>query len=568
MASGSISQPGQSLCRRWWVISTALTETFLFSGVLLGWNALLPMLKSEGVYSHLCDLREFHSQSPETTLPSKDTTSQGSLNERWEEWPTCIKQENMLNLGFTVGAFFLGFTLLPLQIILDNTHLRHIRQIGSASFCFSCLLLAYVSSSPQNLSFFLMFAMVTNGIGGACIMFTTLTLPTLLGTLGWLYTALALGTFSASATIFTLLRVLYSAGISFIDITLAYGGLSFLVFMNCFFSWSIPPCTAGKEGSYSIQVKLKCCDRTPEKPSYQEMNHTVLKQAFLESLGAKERLVHGSKHKILSFQKPGVPKGIPPLSGSLCSPVFILHLFTSSIVQVWVHFYIGALNQQLKHVTPDEYHRGLYSSIFGALQVLCLLSSPVTSYLLGLRQQKSSNQKGDASNGFSSLKPLRRQISSVRNLIVVFSIRNVLICLFGVICLIPSQGLQILGFILHTLVRSSMFSSCAILYAALYPANHFGGLMGFHTLFSVLMTLGQHPLFLALTSYLQDDPFWIHAGFLIFSFLGFTVPFYLHGLQRTLEEQERKSVPRSLSLHVSQGATTVHIMGGVEDTKL
>ncbi|XP_069508201.1 large neutral amino acids transporter small subunit 4-like [Ambystoma mexicanum] len=567
MASGGVSQPGRSLCRRWWVISTALTETFLFSGVLLGWNALLPMLTSEGIYSHLCDTRAFHSPLAQTTIPPKDPPSQDMMEEGWVARPACIKQENMLNLAFTLGAFFLGFTLLPLQIVLDSTHLRHIRQIGSASFSVSCLLLAYVSSSPDSLSFFLMFAMVTNGIGGACIMFSTLTLPTLLGTLGVLYTALVLGSFSASATVFTLLRVLYSAGIPFIHIILVYGGLSCLMFVNCFFSWSIPPCFAGTEGSYSIPLKLKCCDKAPQKPSYQELNQTALNQYFLESLGAKERLTRGSQRRILSFRKPGVPKGMSPLSGSLCSPVFILHLFTSSIVHVWVHFYIGALNQQLRHVT-SEYSRDLYSSLFGALQVLALLSTPLTSILLGSRQQKVSNQKGDAGNALSGLKSLRRQISSVRNLIVVFALGNILLCLFGVVCLIPSQGLQIVGFILHTLVRSSMFVSCTVLYAALYPPNHFGGLMGFHTMFSMLTTLGQHPLFLALTSYLQGDPFWINAGFLILSLLGFTVPFYLHGLRRTLEEQEKRSLPQSVSVHLGQGATTVHIMGGLEDTKL
>ncbi|XP_078508457.1 large neutral amino acids transporter small subunit 4-like [Lissotriton helveticus] len=562
MPPGSNGRPGQSLFWRWWLISTALTETFLFSGVLLGWNALLPMLKSLGVYSDLCDL-DFKSNLPETKL-SKDPAFQGSLtlNEGWEDQPTCIKQENMLNLAFTLGAFFLGFTLLPLQIVLDNLHLRHIRQIGSASFSVSCLLLAYMSSNPPKTSFFLMFAMVANGIGGSCIIFTTLTLPTLIGTLGWLHHALALGTFSASATIFTVFGVMYSSGIPFIYIVLAYAGLSCLMFLNCFLSWYIPPCTTGKEGSYSIDMKLKCCDGTPEKPSYQELNHTALKEAFLESLGTKERLEHGSKPRILSFQETGVPKGMPPLSSSLCSPVFILHLFTSSIVQVWVHFYIGTLSQQLMRVTLNQYSGGLYSSIFGALQVMCLLSTPLTSFLLGSRQQNSSNQKGDVSSGFSGPKFLRGQITSVRKLIVVFAIQNVFVCLFGVICLIPSLQLQILGFILQTLVRSSMFSSCAILYAALYPSNHFGGLLGIHTLFSMLMTLCQHPLFLALTSYLQGDPFWIHAGFLILSFLGFTVPFYLHGLRRTLEEQER-SVPRSISAHMSQGVTMVHIIAEI-----
>ncbi|XP_030066087.1 large neutral amino acids transporter small subunit 4 [Microcaecilia unicolor] len=571
MASSNVCQPGLAPCRRWWLISTALTETLLFSGVLLGWNSLLPILKSQGIYSHLCDISASNFSMVERGLdlsPHLQALNSGM----WEEdedvvhiqlmlsIPTtaahtpepkgkrvqehhgaaCKQQEDILNLAFTLGSFFLGFTLLPLQVLLETIHLRQLRQIGSASFSLSCLLLAYVCSNSTRLSFFLMFAMMLSGIGGACILFTTLTLPVLLGSPGPLYTALVLGCFCASATVFTLMRVMYSAGVSFLSIILAYGGLSCLMFINCFFCWSIQPCNAGTEGSYSIHLKWKFCEHQ-QKPESVEMSDISLQQHFLKSLGQKERILPSSQRKTVSFHRPHLQKASPPLSDSLCSPVFIFHLFMVSIVQLWLHFYFGSINHMLQHLSQDDKNTGLYSSIFGALQVLSLLSAPMTSLLLGSRQQKPTNRKEEECAAIAGVQFPQRQISSVRRLTVVFTLRIIFLCAFGVVCLIPSLELQVLGFLLHTVLRSSLFVSCTALYVVLYPANHFGGLIGVHILFSMLLTLGQHLLSWLLQTTSQGNPFWIHASFLTLSLLGFIVPFYLHGLRSDMAKRAKSS---------------------------
>nr|XP_033800080.1 large neutral amino acids transporter small subunit 4-like isoform X2 [Geotrypetes seraphini] len=599
MASSSICQPGLAPSRRWWLISTALTETLLFSGVLLGWNSLLPILKSQGIYSHLCDTSASNFSMVERSLdllPHLQAHNSGM----WEEdedvlhiqlmlsIPTttaqtpeprgkrsqehhgaeCKQQDDILNLAFTLGSFFLGFTLLPLQMLLDTVHPRQLRQIGSVSFSLSCLLLAYVCSNSARLSFFLMFSMMLSGIGGACIMFTTLTLPVLLGNPGPLYTALVLGCFSASATVFTLMRVMYSAGVSFLSIVLAYGGLSCLMFINCFFCWSIQPCNAGTEGSYSIHLKWKCCEEQ-QKPESGEMSDYSLQQRFFKSLGQKERILRFSQRKTLSFRRPDLQKG-PPLSDSLCSPVFILHLFMASIVQLWLHFYVGSINHLLQYLSQDNISTALYSSIFGALQVLSLMSAPMTLLLLGSRQQKPANRKEEDYAVIAGMQSPQKQIRGVRRLTVVFTLTIIFLCAFGVVCLIPSLELQVLGFLLHTVLRSSLFVSCTMLYVVLYPANHFGGLIGVHILVSMLLTLGQHPLFLVLTNHLQGDPFWVHASFLTLSLLGFTVPFYLHRLQSDTAKQAKSFTatpkpPSAVRLYASSAA--VQFAEGTEESK-
>ncbi|KAJ1074975.1 hypothetical protein K5549_000949 [Capra hircus] len=495
-------------------------------------------------------------------LPSSAENTTNTTQDELHGWPSCNQQEEMLNLGFTIGSFVLSATTLPLGVLMDRFGPRPTRLMGSACFAASCSLMALASWDTKVLSPLIFLALSMNGFGGICLTFSSLTLPNMFGNLRSTFMALMIGSYASSAITYPGIKLIYNAGVSFMAIMFAWSGLACLIFLNCAFNWPREAFPSPEEVNYKEKTKLRelALDHRVTGDRFYSYVSTVGQRLSQKAPSLEEGVLFISSQDVRGGAESSAEKSVP-LRRSLCSPIFLWSLLTMGVTQTgdpssghaaWL--WGGPENLGVRGGDlgipalrpPPALPVEFYSSVFGALQLLCLLTCPLIGYVMDWRIKDcvdgptpsvmmSTLWDGAATK---SVRPRYLEIQKLTNAINAFTLTNLLLVGFGITCLINNLHLQFMTFVLHTMVRGFYHSACGGLYAAVYPSKHFGTLTGLQSLLSAVFAVLQQPLFMAVVGPLKGEPFWVNLGLLLFSLLGFLLPSYLFCYRARLQRAD------------------------------
>lgn len=154
-----------------------------------------------------------------------------------------------------------------------------------------------------------------------------------------------------------------------------------------------------------------------------------------------------------------------------------------------------------------------------------------------VRHPSTSSTSSDES--INPKPPMNLKIRKLFNSSYAFFITSVLIMFFGVTVLIPNLHVQILSFVLHTIIRGFIHSAVCGLYAITYPASLVGSLIGLQSLISACATLLQYPIFVAIEGPFNRDPFYVNVTMLALSVLNFGLPAYMFYLAKKLRREQK-----------------------------
>ncbi|XP_044536217.1 large neutral amino acids transporter small subunit 3 isoform X1 [Gracilinanus agilis] len=382
------------------------------------------------------------------------------------------------------------------------------------------------------------------------------------GNLRSTFMSLMIGSYASSAITFPGIKLIYDAGVPFIVIMFTWSALACLIFINCALNWPTEAFPAPEE--VNGMKKVGANGPAPE--------HKVTRDGSLVPVTPmSEPLNQKSPNPEEESQAAAIPEKSVPFRKSLFSPIFLWSLLTMGMTQLRVIFYMASMNKMLEFLvtrgqkleTEEEEMNmkeqvGLYTSIFGVMQLLCLLTCPLIGYIMDWRIKECVDEPSDASvleearDGIAKkgTRVRYRKIQKLTNAIYAFLLTNTLLVVFGLTCLIYNLQVQLLTFILHTVIRGFYHSACGGLYAAVFPSTHFGTLTGLQSTMSAIFALLQEPLFSLVLRQLHGDPFWVNLGLLFFSLLGYLLPSYLFFYRAKL--QKRFSLLKAPEAHSLQ----------------
>lgn len=421
-----------SASHRWAAYLIGVIEAMLWSGPVFGWASLVHVLKTVGVYSHLC--REFSAgvsrdESTNATLLAEDRVllHDSSPSE-------CPAQDQQFALIYTASVFLYGVPGFAIGYCLHHFGLACTRVLAGSMMVCGFVLLAFTSRQQPS---FLWGAASLLSVGANTSRMAGLQLANFFPKRRNAALAVISGLYTPSAALFIILQYACEAGISWNHSCLAFAAAAaFILIATPLMPRHHVPFALEKEKTEGVQSP----------------------KTSLSNIPLKESLVSVSSFLYIYW--------------------LFSNLYTGTTFSVNFNSWINKFSQSVEETAH-------YSRMYGYANIMCIFSSPLPSLLVDAVTNKA--QKGKTG--------LPKQLATAQAMATPMCLATVAVIVQGSMLLFQSPVAVYMGLALLVINRPACFSIGNPFVRTRFPAEHFNRMVGIQDTVISILALIQYPYF-------------------------------------------------------------------------
>ncbi|XP_068238801.1 equilibrative nucleobase transporter 1-like [Palaemon carinicauda] len=502
MAFAVLKQPASlremSYIRRWLVFFSGFLETALWSGTIFGWASLVHILKTQGVFSHLC--RDDFQEGWNETLAISLSSDEEAFTIPSAIARGCRAQDERFALIGTVAMVLYSTPGILIGYGLHHLGQAFTRITSSVLISLGFVLLSLTSKETPD---YLWGGSIFVSVGGNMIRMSCLEFGNLFPERRNTVMGIVSGIYTLSAAVFMLMQFAFEAGYRWEMICQVMAvGSSLIVFTTLFIPWHHIPNDDYEEAEYGQQLKCLTVDGTKDN------------SGKLTDVRTNTEVCAG-KMKLVTTRKASDSPQIP-LRESLFS-------VSMGLLQFWIFNNMFAItifgtyfNSWINRFSKNVEEAAYYSRMFGYANILCALATPLPGSIIDALSAYLKKGK----------KSLDESVANVQATIAPMIFISITITVQISCFLFFSPWAVYVGLFFLIINRPGCLGVGIPFMRARFPANHFNRLIGIQgTLIAVLATL-QYPHF----TWSQTHYYWA-MGLVIFM-LSLSVVLPLHLLNK------------------------------------
>lgn len=481
------AQPQRIAPERVALVLVVCLSDLMLTGLIFGWAPLLLLLQDEGQYHELCP------------------NSSG---------PTCVAQENRLNLIFAVAAVTVNVGALPVGMFMDKTGPRATIAVAALIEVAGLSMLAVAESQTFDV-FVPAYALIA--FGGCITMMSSYPASFLIMRYQTAILAAISCLFDGSSVVFL---VLYAAherfGWTRRGLLLGMAAVATGIYLLLIFLWGL------NEKSLRLKQNPGICKES--------VNVTLEPKRVLVDDHAKD-ITYGSVEgqQTSSERLPMLPKSEKDASAAfrhvdidlakqIKSFEFAFIVAYAAVQMLRATVYIGTTNKLLENY-GDRGHDYLYTKAFSFILPMGFLFVPFIDYLV-----------------------------ETRGLSKALQFTNVLGVLYNIIELVPILPMQCIAFLLFTAFRAFLYAIISAFTAKTFGLKNMGSLMGI--IFSVgsISSLCEYPAVYISNVVFGGDLIVLNVLSLLSCVLMIPLTMYLRKYEHDNEEQRRTELAHESGL--------------------